>query len=114
MSLSDYLVLSGNAIGSSLPIELGRLPNLQNLYVEDSLVEGDISFVEPMERIFELWLDINPDLRGTLPTSLGQLSTLASFSISECGLTGPIPSELGQLMAMRKCLESLDILFFTN
>mmetsp|Transcript_29869 Transcript_29869/g.68917 ORF Transcript_29869/g.68917 Transcript_29869/m.68917 type:complete len:110 (-) Transcript_29869:516-845(-) len=76
MSLSDYLVLSGNAIGSSLPIELGRLPNLQNLYVEDSLVEGDISFVEPMERIFELWLDINPDLRGTLPTSLGQLSTL--------------------------------------
>lgn len=45
----------------------------------------------------ECWVDTNPSLSGTLPTFLGSLSTLGSFSVTECAFTGPIPTEIGLL-----------------
>ncbi|CAB9520728.1 leucine rich repeat [Seminavis robusta] len=91
---------SGNAYNSSIPVEIGELPNLQFLYAENSFVEGDLSFMEPMQSIVECWVDQNPGLGGTIPTTIGNVQTLKSWSISRCGFNGPIPSELGNLKDM--------------
>jgi len=96
----EYLVLSGNAYNTSIPVEIGSLPNLQFLYVQNAFVDGDLSFMEPMQSIVECWVDQNPGLGGNIPTFMGAIQSLQSWSVTRCGLSGPIPSELGNLRNM--------------
>jgi hypothetical protein len=77
--------------------------------------------------LVELWLDLNPGLGGTIPTEIGlRYNTLGtcrtrhviqtqkrnktlmlhpkeSLSLTDCSLSGTIPTELGNLLLMRKC-----------
>jgi len=93
----DYLVMDGNAYNCSLPQDLVTLPNLQYMYSGFSFLEGDLNFIPEMSKIFELWIDNNPGLSSTIPTTLPNADTLVSFSVTGCGLTGTIPSEMGQM-----------------
>jgi hypothetical protein len=45
-------------------------------------------------------MDGNPGLGGLISTVIGDLSTLQSFSVAESGLTGVLPSEIGNLVDM--------------
>jgi len=101
MPVLKDLRLGGNAYSSSIPLEVGQLPSLEFLHVENAAVTGDLSFIERMESIFELWVDKNPDLGGTIPAFLGDMSSLASLSVTECGLTGTLPTELGLMTDMQ-------------
>lgn len=95
MPFLNYLVLGGNSYNSSIPAEIGQLPSLENFYAEDSFITGDLSFIEEgMPSIFEMWIDNNPGIVGTLPTLIGELSTLASISLTENSLTGTLPTEI--------------------
>jgi len=52
--------------------------------------------------IVELWIDVNPDLGGSIPRSIGdKFATLESLSLTENGLTGRIPTEIGNLRYMQ-------------
>jgi hypothetical protein len=95
-----YLVMDGNAYNSSLPTELIQLPELEYLYAGFSFLHGDLAFIPRMPKIFELWIDDNPDIKGTIPTTIGQATSLVSLSATNNGLSGPIPSEIGQLTDM--------------
>lgn len=101
-NLSDlkYLVMDGNAYNSSLPTQIVNLPELEYLYAGFSFVEGDLSFVPQMPKIFELWIDDNPGLSGSIPATIGQATTLVSLSATNCDLTGTLPTQLGQLTDM--------------
>jgi len=92
----EYLVMNGNVFNTTLPNELIELPNLQYLYVVDSFLKGDLEWVSRMPAIRELWVDNNPLSTG-IPVSLTTVSTLASFSAGNCGLTGSIPASLGNM-----------------
>jgi hypothetical protein len=100
LSNLKYLVMDGNAYNSSLPAELIQLPQLEYLYAGFSFLEGDLEFIPRMPMIFELWLDDNPDIKGTIPTTIGLATSLVSLSISNCDLSGPIPTEIGELTDM--------------
>ena len=67
------LNLSSNSLYGALPAALGRLSNLQGLY---------------------LW---GNQLTGEIPPELGGLSNLTELSLSDNQLTGEIPPELGGL-----------------
>jgi hypothetical protein len=95
-----YLVMDGNGYNSSLPTELVALPQLEYLYAGFSFVEGSLDFVSSMPKIFELWMDDNPGIGGTIPTTIGDSPSLVSLSITNCKLTGTIPTEIGQLTDM--------------
>lgn len=101
-SLSNlrYLVMDGNAYNSSLPSELVQLPELEYLYAGFSFLEGGLDFVPSMPKIFELWMDDNPGIKGTIPSTIGNSANLVSFSASNCGLTGTIPTEIGLMTGM--------------
>lgn len=99
----EYLALEGMAFHSPLPVELYSLPNLEQLYVSDSFVTGDLEFISKMPKIKELWISGN-DLSPSIPSSLGQATTLVSFSASHCNLQGRLPSELGLLTGSLKSL----------
>jgi hypothetical protein len=95
-----YLVMDGNGYNTTLPSELIRLPSLEYLYAGFSFLNGDLNFISEMPRIFELWLDDNPNIGGSIPASIGAATNLASLSITNCGLTGTIPPEIGGLTNM--------------
>jgi hypothetical protein len=96
----NYLVMDGNAYNSSLPAELVALPNLEFIYAGFTFLEGGLDFVADMPVIRELWLDDNPGLVGTLPTTLGTVMSLASFAVANGGIFGTIPTEIGLLENM--------------
>jgi Leucine-rich repeat (LRR) protein len=97
----NYIDLSQNFFNESLP-NLNLLTNLEQIYISDSFLEGGLEFMIGMPNIFECWIDKNPGFDGTIPTEIGSLSTLASFSVTENSLTGTIPSELGNLTDMQR------------
>jgi len=98
----NWMLMDGNAYNSSVPSALGRLPNLEFLYIADAFVSGDLSYMEGMPSIVEHWVDINPELGGSIPTFVGLLSTLISFSITENNVRGTLPTELGRLLDMEQ------------
>jgi hypothetical protein len=100
MTELNYLVMDGNAYNSTLPQDLVSLPNLEYLYAGFSFLEGDISFIADMPKIFELWLDDNQGFGGPLPAAIATKDTLVSLSLTNCALTGTIPTEIGLMQDM--------------
>ena len=90
-----YLVMEGNMYNSPIPSELAGLPNLEYLYAAEAWIEGGLDFMTTMPKIREIWLDDNPNLKGTIPSGIGNMKHLASFGVANCGLTGSIPPEIG-------------------
>jgi len=97
-----FLLMDGVQFDSTIPSEIAQLPNLEYLFATDAMITGDLSYMESMSVIFEHWVDRNPGLGGTIPSFVGNLTTLQSFSISECSFTGTIPESLGSLSLMQQ------------
>jgi hypothetical protein len=83
-----YLEMGGNWYNSTFPMEIATLPKLEALYVDDTNLQGDIEFIHTMSAIFEIWLDNNPVLGGTIPTETGLHRDLSSMSLTNCNITG--------------------------
>jgi hypothetical protein len=98
----EYLHIGGNSYNSTIPSTISILPNLLYFYAEYADLEGDLSFIKDMPKIFELWIDRNPKMSGTIPPEIGDLVTLESLSLTDCGLTGSVPTEMGKLYRMQQ------------
>lgn len=96
----NYALLDGNAYNSSVPTVFGALSSLEFLYISDAFISGDLSYLQGMPAIVEHWIDVNPGLGGTVPTFVGELQTLQSFSVTQNSLVGALPTELGNLANM--------------
>lgn len=96
------MLLDGNAYNSSIPLFFRDFPSLRFLYIVDGFVNGTLEFLDEggPPSIVECWLDLNPDIHGTIPAGMGMSDTLASLSLTSLGLTGQIPSELGNMQQM--------------
>ncbi len=93
-----YASLDGNFFNATVPKVLGQLPALEYLYIADSAIRGDLSYMKGgMPKIVEHWIDSNPLLIGTIPVEVNRLSTLRSLSLSYNGLSGSIPKQFGAL-----------------
>jgi hypothetical protein len=84
------LIMDGNNFASAIPKSITTLPNLQYFYVRDAGLTGDLSYMtHGMPSVVEHLVDGNPGLGGSIPTSLATLTTLRSFSASDCSLVSP-------------------------
>ena len=99
-----HLEFESNYLSGSLPVELGALTNLVYIYarrnlftfrLDQMLVEGSYPV------LFSLWLD-NNQISGPIPPAIGQLTGLASFSVTNATLTGPIPTEFGNVQTLKR------------
>jgi len=108
LSKLNFVLLDGNAFNSSVPSIFGSLPNLEYLYISDAFISGDLSYMQGMPKMVEHWVDVNPGLKGTIPTFIGKITTLKSLSMSQGSLTGTLPTELGNLSNM------IQMWFFAN
>jgi hypothetical protein len=98
----NFVDLDGNAFNSTIPSVFGRLPSLEFLYLSDSFVSGDLSYMSGMSSIREHWIDTNPGLKGPIFEFIGDLTTLESWSMTFNSVTGTLPSSLGNLSSMKQ------------
>lgn len=101
MSHLHYLEISENEFNSTIPEGLAKLPKLSALYAYRCGIQGELTdFLPLMTKMFELWMDENYDLGGTIPPSIEALTDLASLSLANNDLSGSIPSEIGKVNKM--------------
>ena len=80
------LIMDGIDFQSTVPTSIAALPSLEILYIRETGLQGDLSYMQDMTAIVEHLVDGNPRLTGTIPSFLGDLITLQSFSAADCGL----------------------------
>lgn len=97
-----FLDLDGNAFSSSIPSAIGQLPKLEYLYLSDSFLTGDLSWMEGMASAREIWIDTNPGISGPLYDFIGDITTLESWSMAFNSITGTIPASIGNLIEMKQ------------
>ena len=101
----EYVSMGGNAYNSTLPPSIGNLTSLLYFYADNCDLRGDLSmWTKPQQvpSLVELWIDMNENLIGNIPSELGQYPKLASLSLTELGINGNIPTELGALPNMKQ------------
>jgi len=99
-----HLEIESNYLSGSLPAELGELENLVYIYARRNLFTFRLDQMivpDAYPVLFSLWLD-NNQISGPIPSAIGLLTGLASFSVTNATLTGPIPEEFGNLQAMKR------------
>ena len=100
MRVTKLLMISSGLSGS-IPAEMGRLSELQDLTLVGNSLTGEMpSELGNLARLTRLNLALNM-LSGEIPSELGTLSNLQSLTLSSNQLTGEIPSELGTLSNLR-------------
>ncbi len=95
------LHLSSNGLNGAIPAELGRLSNLQWLFLHGNSLIGPLpAELGSLTSLIRLYLTSN-NLSGPIPAELGSLSSLQWLLLDGNQLSGPIPAELGSLSNLR-------------
>ncbi|CAK8538295.1 unnamed protein product [Lathyrus sativus] len=94
------LILSSNKLEGEIPIELSNCTNLRVIELYHNQLIGRVpSWFESMQLTL-LNLGFN-NLVGTIPSSLGNISSLSDLSLSSNHLAGNIPHALGKLSGLK-------------
>ncbi|KAK8706322.1 hypothetical protein V6N13_049892 [Hibiscus sabdariffa] len=96
---------SSNYFSGSVPDTLGNLRKLKFLNLEaNNLTSSGMSFISSLTNckgLESLAFDENPLISGELPSLVGNLSgSLLGFYASQCDIRGSIPSEIGNLSSL--------------
>ncbi|XP_020573366.1 receptor-like protein kinase HSL1 [Phalaenopsis equestris] len=96
--LLRHLDLAGNNFSGAIPPSFGSLPSLEILSLTANLLNETIpSFLGNISTLLQLNISYNPFTPGPIPYSLANLTNLETLWLAGCGLTGEIPPPLGSL-----------------
>ena len=91
-----HLDLGFNRLSGEIPAELGRLTNLERLWLVGNQLTGEIpAELGSLSNLEELWLDVN-QLSGEIPAELGSLSNLEELWLDVNQLSGGDTGGVGQ------------------
>jgi len=103
MTKLTHLEIESNYFNGTLPSAIGTMDKLTYLYMRRNNMAFNLDFIKTgqFDDMFAMWLDGN-DITGSIPTEIGLMTSLASFSLANSTLTGKIPTELGNLNQLRR------------
>ena len=91
------LRINGNKLTGSLPESLFELSKLEKLYLQNDNLTGALTgSLAKLTELTELYVDRNANMTGGIPPEIGSLKKLTRLNISQSGIGGEIPAELGQ------------------
>ncbi|XP_075480238.1 LOW QUALITY PROTEIN: receptor kinase-like protein Xa21 [Primulina tabacum] len=102
-SFLESIYLSSNKFTGQIPKDFHRFSALQELFVNDNRLEGDISFISSLINCTKLLMIIatNNLLTGSLPDSIANLSIqLSALYIGDNQIHGNIPSGIQNLIGL--------------
>ena len=95
------LRINSNKLTGELPESLYDLAKLENLYFQNDNLTGSLSSkIGQLTELVQLYIDRNANMTGGIPKEIGNLKKLARINISQTGIGGEIPVELGQCDAL--------------
>lgn len=100
-----HINLAGNMLNGNLPAEIGDLPALETLWLNENQLSGAIP---PQIGNLNNLSNINffdNQLSGSIPLEIGYLNNLSRLNLKSNQLSGPVPAEIGSLVN----LELLDL-----
>ena len=91
------LRINSNKLVGNLPESLFELSKLEKLYLQNNNLTGSLSGkIGQLTELTELYVDRNANMTGGIPPEIGNLKKLARLNVSQSGIGGEIPVELGQ------------------
>ncbi|KAJ4784512.1 hypothetical protein LUZ62_035758 [Rhynchospora pubera] len=92
--------LSSNPISGNIPIQIGKLTNLNTLLLDNMFLNGTIP--EEVGNLFRLeLLDLSKNMiTGKIPSTFGNLTKIEHLGINDNSLEGSIPLELTNMQAL--------------
>ncbi|PIN23328.1 Serine/threonine protein kinase [Handroanthus impetiginosus] len=91
----------GCGIRCSIPVEIGNITDLRDLYLDNNELTGFIpGSVGKLKGLIRIYLEYNK-LEGFIPSDLCLLSNLGDLYLSHNKLQGPIPECFSELKSMR-------------
>lgn len=94
------LYLYDNNLAGTLPSDLRKLTDLQQLQIWGNALAGTLPQELSELSKLQTLLAARNDLTGAIPSALGAISKLERIGLEGNELTGPIPPELGSLPAL--------------
>jgi len=98
-----HLEMESNYFNGTMPAAIAKMDQLTYLYMRRNNMAFNLDFMKngQFDNMFAMWLDGNY-VSGTIPTEIGLMSSLASFSAANTTLKGTIPYEIGNLNQLRR------------
>ena len=95
------LELVDNRLSGTIPVEIGNLTSLSELFLGFNQLSGTIPVeIGNLTSLIALFLGGN-QLSGTIPVEIGNLTSLRSLTLGGNQLSGTIPVEIGNLTSLR-------------
>ena len=95
------LELVDNRLSGTIPVEIGNLTSLSELFLGFSQLSGTIPVeIGNLTSLIALFLGGN-QLSGTIPVEIGNLTSLIALFLGGNQLSGTIPVEIGNLTSLR-------------
>ena len=93
---------AGVGLVGSIPVQLGNLSGLEDLYLDGNRLSGSIP--PRLGRLVNLrWLHLaGNQLSGPIPTQLGDLVMLDNLRLEHNRLSGPLPTQLSNLSELSR------------
>ncbi|KAJ1691756.1 hypothetical protein LUZ63_015911 [Rhynchospora breviuscula] len=96
----NVLSIFQTRLEGTIPLEIGKLSNLQGLYLYENMMSGEIpSTLGNLTSLTELFLDSN-SFEGRIPMELSNIQALEILDLSGNKLTGSIPKEIMTLSSL--------------